>query len=264
MSHIRVEFDAIPKFDLVDAAAGMSPGGACRGLLGVWLGVVRSKKRTITALVLRGYFPGAKDIAEVLCAFGFLELIGPGEYRIKGADRLLKELRAKSDAGKANVGNLKRGQEPGPGTGREPGPSRDGAGTEPETLPGFAPALTPKHPNTQTPNIKPPPPTPSAPEQQVVVGKTEWTRQELSTSDGWLQFANCRRARWGLAPERKPKGFDEWFTRLIERIRYPERLCAAYDAYLEDRTITASGKPMRVFMLEEIYAHRLAPLEAYA
>lgn len=166
MPHIRVEFDALQKMDLVDHGAGLTLGTTHRGLMLVWLGVVRSKKPTVNKRALRGYFPGADDgvLSGLLCEFGFLELLGPDEYRIKGADRLLKELRAKSEGGKAAAGNLKKGKS----AGREPGSSPAGAGREPEDVSGSSPA-TPKHPNTHTAlkeedpaGTKPPAPAPQA------------------------------------------------------------------------------------------------------
>lgn len=144
MPYLPVELDAIHKFDDAAGAAGLPAGDIYRGMLRLWASVFRSGRPTVSVVQLRGFFPGAPEIGQVLEAFDFLEHTGPAEYRVRGSSRLLAKKAGQSAGGHASKGNLNRGSKPGV----KPGPSREQAGEEGPASPGSTPNTQHPTPNT--------------------------------------------------------------------------------------------------------------------
>lgn len=149
-----------------------------------------------------------------------------------------------------------------PGTGRSPGGKRPVQAPQTQT-------------QTHKQIEKPPPPTPSAqllalvppPDEEVVVEHDScWARRELDSADKWLCWKRWRRGQLGLSTERETEDQRVRIASLLEHVRIPERLCAAYDAYVRDKTLRAAdqGWPLAVFLTDAIVLGRLPPLEAYA
>ncbi len=207
----------------------------------------------------------------VLVEFGFLEAVGD-RYRVRGAATWLLGLEAKSRGGKAAKGNLRQfagtrapaGGAPPTETGEQPAQPTGSAGEEPT---GRGPAPSP---TTQTPTPKestPPPPTPSAeepPDAPPPDAPEAQVGEALNPDKVWA-FIREQRAERGLPPEmHKPANFDAWACALIARGREvgdPDdagtALGTAICAYLDDRSITASGHPTAVLMKEKVWSARI-------
>lgn len=139
--YIAVDFDVLEKVSPAGAACGLTGEQVFMGLGKLWLYCWREKTEHVTTTHILGFFYGV-NACEALLTFGFIAATPEG-WRVRGADRWLFIQRARSENGKANVGNLKRGTKPGPGKppappSDSPAPPRDPPGTPP----GSAPALT--------------------------------------------------------------------------------------------------------------------------
>jgi hypothetical protein len=136
MPYIAFELDAMERAPEVARAIGLSVGDTAWGLLQMWRWCWREKTDLVSAVHLQGFF-GSASAGAALEAFGFTEAAGV-YFRVRGAARYLKIAEAKSKGGKASVGNLKRGNEPGASRKTSPAPPR----LPPGRGPGSAPALS--------------------------------------------------------------------------------------------------------------------------
>jgi hypothetical protein len=148
--YLAFDLNALDDAPNVARAGSITEDTAIAGLARMWRHCWAKKTDRVDGLSLKGFF-GA-DLGPVLVRFGFLEDLGTGTYRVRGAERYLRISQAQSEAGKKASGNLKRGHlravtDPG----GQPAVSRGGAGGrageepggEPERTSGSAPALTP-------------------------------------------------------------------------------------------------------------------------
>lgn len=130
MSHIAFDLDALPLVPKVARSAGIQEAVVGWGLTQMWEWCWREKTDRVTTNHLRGFF--GSELGGVLVDFGFLEAIGSGLWRVRGAARYLRIRQAQSDAGKRSKGNLKQYREPEASDRVTRPESREGAGGEPE------------------------------------------------------------------------------------------------------------------------------------
>lgn len=110
MPHIQFELDAMELVPSVASAARITEEAVGWGLPKLWRHCWRRGDDTVSVVILPGFFAGADRelIAEVLVAFGFLESLGGGDYRVRGAERYLRISESQSAAGKARAAKAKR------------------------------------------------------------------------------------------------------------------------------------------------------------
>lgn len=161
MPYIAFDLDALSRVPDAARAAGLAEDALGYGLLRLWSWCFKEKTDKVGTPHLAGFFGGEGDrVPTALVAFGFLELIQGGGFRVKGAERYLRVSEARKAGGKAAKGNLIPGphkkrpkiqRQPEGGAGGQPETqperSRKEAGeypeAQPETLSGSSPALTP-------------------------------------------------------------------------------------------------------------------------
>lgn len=163
MPFLQYDVDAKKRVPLVARAVGMSVAEVGWGLLELWEHVWMAGTDTVTELVLSGCIGPSDPLREALVAFGFLERLEGGAWRVKGTDRYSKAEEARSRGGKAAAGNLRRGSVSGASS---PAGSRLLPGcppAEPRLQPGTSPGSAPGKPITdnQEPILTTTPPTPS-------------------------------------------------------------------------------------------------------
>lgn len=278
MPYIQVDVDAIDAFDEVATMSGISQGDAAIGLLKLWKHCWKKKVSHVSRERLETFFPQAP--AKLLKALAVCEFVdtskdeeGPDEVHVRGAEKRLGVLKARSEGGKKASKNLK--QFSGSTSGSVPAQ----AGREPELEPvgssGTAPGLTPttQHP---TSNIgKEPPPTPSelpepAEPLAEVVGENFWDtdvtglpvlrrRESIRwqrSEDGLWEFLQLNRQRHGLEREaRRSKGFREWAGPALFDPG-PAAIERTHTQFLQDRSIRAPGHPTSVFISKGIWEAR--------
>lgn len=238
MPYLPLELDGKKAMAKVARACSVSPGDVMWGLSEVWEYVWTTKRDVLSPVVVLGCM-GAAIPASILVAFGFLEEV-EGGFRVKGADRLLKTFKARSEAGKKHAGNLAQNNRVTPDDPVNPSPPPPG--DIPGDPAGSPPGLPP---NTQhpTPNtFKPPPPTPSPP--VVVVGKEFWD---------WAQGQRARER--GLEPEAAPpKGWAEFWAVFGSKSKPVQS--RAYGKFLLDKDF-GSNWAMARFIHPKVYRSRL-------
>jgi hypothetical protein len=156
MPYIAFDLDALNVVPHVAKATSLEPERVTHGLVGLWAYCFREATDRVTRIHLLGFF-GA-EMADALSAFGFLEPMEDGTFRVRGAERYLRIRASRVEGGKKAAGNLKRGKvraggEPETLPGCVPAGAGEEPEVEPERAPGSGPALTP---NTEhrTPNLK--------------------------------------------------------------------------------------------------------------
>lgn len=108
MAFVQVDFDAIAKAPSVASIVGSTAANVIGGLVNLWCHCWKEETSTVTPLVIEGLFGlQSPRLVEALVGFGFLAE-AEGGFRVKGAERYLRILEAKSDAGKARAGKAKR------------------------------------------------------------------------------------------------------------------------------------------------------------
>jgi hypothetical protein len=143
VSYIAVDLDAFNRVPYVAQASSLAPERVTHGLVSLWAYCFREKVEHVSRVHVRGFFGG--DACDALEAFGFLENVGEGSFRVKGADRYLRVAKARSEGGKKSASNLKKGtgkgvQPEAPSPGSLPATPPAPAGEQPELLPGSPPA----------------------------------------------------------------------------------------------------------------------------
>lgn len=99
MPYIAFDLDAISSVPDVARSANTTEGAVAWGLLRLWQWCWRIKTDVVTPDHIRGFF--GCDATAALEAFGFLEAIGDGTFRVKGAARYLRLQEARSRGGHA-------------------------------------------------------------------------------------------------------------------------------------------------------------------
>lgn len=165
MSYIAFELDALNMVPDVAAAAGATPGEVAHGLLKLWAYCFRGEVDVVTDTHLRGFL--GRDMTPALEAFGFLERLEPGLWRVRGAGRYLRvkaSRRKGGHAAKANLvpgGGKKKRLPRGQPTG-QPSASREAAESEPRLDLGPTPSTEHRAPTTESEALAPAAPPPSA------------------------------------------------------------------------------------------------------
>lgn len=107
MSHIQIELDVLNIAGAVATAAKVARQWIVAGLNDMWAHCFRVKSDEVNDILIAGFF--SEPIGPVLEAFGFLERVGDGVWRVRGTDRYtsLTERRkaAGSKGGKATQAN---------------------------------------------------------------------------------------------------------------------------------------------------------------
>lgn len=102
MSYITVELDALNQIPHVATAAGIRPCEVTHGLNFLWAHCFRQKLETVTSVHLVGFF-GSDDadrVGRALAAFGFLEKLEGGMWRVRGSGKYLRVREGRVEAGK--------------------------------------------------------------------------------------------------------------------------------------------------------------------
>lgn len=106
MPFLQYDIDGKKKVPLVARAVGISVAEVGWGLLELWEHVWMAGEDVVPELVLSGCIGPSEALREALVAFGFLERLDGGRWRVKGTDRYTKAEEARSRGGKAAAGNL--------------------------------------------------------------------------------------------------------------------------------------------------------------
>lgn len=125
---LQVSIDAIGKVSHVARAVDVQESRIGWGLVQLWEWCWRTKTDRVSTVHLKGFF--GLEASEALAAFGFLEAVAGGLWRVRGADKYLRIAAGQKKGGEASKGNLLKGR---PSRARAGG----GAGTKPETEPGL-------------------------------------------------------------------------------------------------------------------------------
>ena len=110
--YVQFELDAAKKAPLLASALGVQLREAVGGLTLMWLHIYGSGKGDqVNGFFLRTFFGVDGAVAgEALTELGFLEVLGPGLWRVRGASRYTRLSEKRSDAGRkgAETTNAKR------------------------------------------------------------------------------------------------------------------------------------------------------------
>ncbi len=108
MSHIAFDLDALPLVPKVARSAGIGEAVVGWGLTQMWEWCWREKTDKVTTNHLRGFF--GTELGAIMVDFGFLEAIGSGVWRVRGAARYLRIQEGRERGGRNAKGNLKQYQ----------------------------------------------------------------------------------------------------------------------------------------------------------
>lgn len=246
--HIRVLLDGIKDSHGVATATGMLQPTVLGGLTNLWELVWRAGRRDeespdlVDEVQIAGCFgPYPPGLIGALVAFRFLEAAGAGQWRVRGAEELLRVSRQASEAGKARAEGAKRdaggrmmpNDQPAK---HQRSSSGSPAGSQPTTQPPIHPS--PIHPFTTTTNL------PDLPEE-VVVGA--WTRfQDKREENGYGREA------------RRPAKFAAWL-KIALAVCSLDDLLVAYEDFLEDISFKNKTHPTAVFMSDGVWSTRIPP-----
>lgn len=143
MPYLQFDVDAKKKMAWVAQLAGVSRADAAWGLMEVWEYAWMAGSDELSELVLTGLIGPSEALRKAYAAYGFIEQLEGGNWRVKGTDRYSKAEEARSRGGKAAAGNLRRGAVSGassPAAPRlAPGCLPAAAGVQPEVSPGCLP-----------------------------------------------------------------------------------------------------------------------------
>jgi hypothetical protein len=106
MPYLQYDVDAKKQVPKVARSAGMSTAEVGWGLLELWEHAWTADTDVVGEVVLTGCIGPSEQLRTALVAFGFLERLEDGQWRIKGTDRYSKADEARSRGGKAAAGNL--------------------------------------------------------------------------------------------------------------------------------------------------------------
>lgn len=144
MPYIQVDLDGKRKFPMVARMAGVELGAVTMGLLDLWEHCWREKTAEVPAELLAGFFGcDGERIGRALETFGFATAGAHGTWIIRGAEKRLGILEARSKGGKKARGNLRQF------TGSPPAQAGEEFRLPSGSSSGSTPGLTPSIP---TPN----------------------------------------------------------------------------------------------------------------
>lgn len=223
MPYLQLDLEAKKLVPRVARALGVPDAQIGWGLIELWDWCWNEKRDTVSGLMLRGFFGCAGDLSAFLTDFGFLEELGDGNFRVKGAGARLRVFTAQSEAGKKHAANLIPGA-------RQRKSLSGRAEREPEVEPrdtsGSDWALTP---NTQSPNTQttktPIPPSGAGEALELLPREPKAPAPEDEVMAYYLEAMG---AQPGKRPRKTPKGMRQIRARLGEGLSV-EELKAAID-----------------------------------
>lgn len=237
MPYLQVDLDGKRHWPMVAAGCGIHEAFVAKGLLDLWEMCWRERTATVGVLRLECIFMGAKGerIAEVLCAYNFLEALPMGLFRVRGADKYLRIAEARKEGGR------KGGQATATG-GKSLKNLKQSAETEaptvteaPRSLPEAQASEAPKPVRSNhrssaealTPNT----------EHRTPIKKEEEAAPPASDDEivffGWMMEAR-EAALPGAFPEMPPPEWTGFYPRAVAAVGSPERLAATWIAWLKD------------------------------
>ncbi len=154
MPYLPLDIDAKRRLEAIERALALPRLSLVGGAMDLWETVWREKSAVVDELALCSSFGPDPRICQALTARCFLEPLGDGRHRVRGADKWLFGLEGKSRGGKASKGNLVPGPKP-KGSAEEP--------KEPETNPSASAEAKPKPPLGSPSALSPSSPAPSNP-----------------------------------------------------------------------------------------------------
>ncbi len=249
--YLSVDFDVLEKVGPAGAACGLSEERVFLALGKLWLYCWRNKTEHVTTTHLLGFFYGV-NACEALLTFGFIAAT-PNGWRVKGADRWLFVQKARSENGKAQSGNLKRGTQPGPGKLPAPPIESPACPRDPPGTPsGSAPALTASSVKRPTSNDQ---------HKEEAASPEIWMPEAFDPPDKfadsgafeeWFQF---KRGQQGFIREKRagPVERGRWWTAVHVALKGdPVPLETAAIRFAKDPHWEAATPPMpfRAFMSE--------------
>ena len=250
MPYLPIELDAKKKVPLAARAAGIHAGDLWIGLLDMWEQCFLTKREYVTEIELLGYFGDSPRVSAALTAFNFLEepqhATRPGEWRIKGAERLLKD-HAKRAGGLAAKGNLKQY--------RQPADPEDGLPADTGSPPAMPePAEPANHrllhptPNTQHPTPKE---EESAAFAKTAIPLKPKPRDRFASAEDFFCDVQHQRLELGYVTEKPPIRLGWWWSEvMLELGGDPRRLGSALIAFGNNQYWKDSNPPwpFRAFM----------------
>jgi hypothetical protein len=263
MPYLAFDLDALNAAPNVARAGGISEDAAIAGLARMWAWCFREENDHVSPSHLAGFFGtgDADRVAAGLSTFGFLEQDGV-QLRVRGADRYLKLKQARREGGRKggqatvatgkSLANLKR-------------PAEARAEAEPEAPPKLArssnEALSPSTEH-RTPNTKKQPPAAQRTQLLELEPQAAEEKKPRKRSDGQRFFDRCAELWHDVHPtapreaEPDPRKLNSWFVEAVRDID-PERLFAAYCAYVRGKFKAEERHPFAVFMSAGVWRPRV-------
>lgn len=267
MPYLQLEIDGKKRIPLVARAVGISPGEVLWGLVELWEFAWLAGSDNVTELALSGCIGPSEVLRDALAAFGFIERLEDGTWRVRGTDRYSKTDEARSRGGKAAAKNLIPG---GPHAAAkrarkvvQNGADLGSSSAEPRLQPSASPASGSAEPRVnrepRTENRITLPAANAAAEQQQqpeAAGPSgDWPPQ---TQEAWAWMQEARGEK-GLPPEvRPPRGFAEWEARASAQVG-PDGVMRAFQRYLDSPDFARGGWATAVFLRDTVWLSRAGP-----
>lgn len=247
--HIRVLLDAIKDSHGVATATGMLQPTILGGLVNLWELCWRAKEDLVDEMQLRGCFgPFPPELIRALIAFNFLEAHEAGQWRVRGAEELLRISRQKSEAGKERARQGLRDKATGRMLPRVTEPLVD----ESSECPADRQHITSVPPARSQPTTKPP----NHPSTLHPSTTTKELADEVVVA--WERFQDKREAAGYGREAQRPARFATWLQDALS-ICSLDDLLAAYEQYLDDASIKNRTHPTAVFMKDGVWSTRIPP-----
>jgi hypothetical protein len=250
-----IAFDLAAMEDVAPAAqiAGIPTEKMGWGLPKLWAWCWKTKRDTVAGPHLEGFFGGPADrVGAALVAFGFADQVPEsGEWRVRGAEKYLRISRARSTAGKQRAAAPRRPN----GTLKASKPPAN-AGEPTSTKPALPP-------NTEhrTLSIEQPP-APQRAEVLALEAQAAEEKKPRKRSEGQRFFDRCAELWHDVHPtapreaEPDPRKLNSWFAEAVRDVG-PERLGAAYCAYVRGKFKAEERHPFGVFMSAGVWRSRV-------
>ncbi len=206
MPYLSFDLDAKKKAAICAEYAGVPPGVVAWGLLELWEYAWKEKADTVAEMFMTVFFGSNERLREALVSLGFVEKSGD-KWRVRGADRYLRIVEAKSDAGKNRVAGAKRDAK-GRLTSSSPAPIQQASSTHPAPAgqpTSSQPALSSSIEHRASKDLKtlrakgsPPAEEPATPEWQTLVAglytifRTHKGQDPSPTGKDWKKLKELR------------------------------------------------------------------------
>jgi hypothetical protein len=259
MPYLSFDLDALNDLPDMERASGITEAQLALGLLRMWRYAWQRKTDRIEALHLGSFFGGnGTQVCDTLRAFGFVEPVGEGVFRVKGAERYLRITKARSDAGKTRTATAKRDNNGKLAAGdllvTQPANAGDPASNSPAnagdaTSNGLALTSSIEH---RASNLKPPPPRAREASPYVpLIDRVSDTFRQARGANFKATFADEQAVSELL---RKSDGNEDEIVRRfaigLRRTRFPEchdlvGLAKYWNAYVKAEEPRATSPPRR-------------------